>query len=162
MGSQTYWHNVLKHAGHRYGKKLSIMDVVPEVEKFTGEPYTGDTRKRAKKYLDVQMKRRIAAKKEMERETEAGVIYFVGSMEHGWCKIGKTVNLRRRVATMQTGCPFTIDVLHYIKTDDTLKAERVQHRKFNKHRIRGEWFNIEGNLKDYLTLRIIKGDCAYF
>lgn len=70
--------------------------------------------------------------------TRQTCVYFLGHLDHA-IKIGWTVNLKKRLATIQCGSPVPITVLCQIsgKLDD----ERKYHTRFAEHRLHGEWFS---------------------
>jgi hypothetical protein len=74
-----------------------------------------------------------------------GWIYIIGSYENlEMVKIGKTVNLLRRLSEIQTSSPFLM-VLHASYPIDYVRLHRIEagvHEKMNNHKVRGEWFNI--------------------
>lgn len=68
-----------------------------------------------------------------------GFVYLLGSPE-GYCKIGRTVNLKTRFHAIGLQLPFRLEVLHTIEVSDPVKAERFLHEKFKDCRANGEWF----------------------
>lgn len=65
-------------------------------------------------------------------------VYFIQAGVGGPIKIGSAVDVDKRLAELQTGCP---DLLRIIGTSaGGREAEFALHRKFSAHRIRGEWF----------------------
>ena len=43
---------------------------------------------------------------------------------------------------MQTGCPYDINLIGFFRTFNAIRDERILHRKFSKHHVKGEWFRI--------------------
>ena len=72
-------------------------------------------------------------------------VYFAYMPELGaktQFKIGwSDVNVTQRIAKLQTGNPFKLELYGYISTTDS-QVERFLHRKLKKYRGIGEWFNI--------------------
>ena len=71
-------------------------------------------------------------------------VYFI-SDSAGNCKIGISMNVKSRLATLQTGHASQLYVSGYIKTDnrqEALKVEKELHTRYRASKIRGEWFNI--------------------
>ena len=66
------------------------------------------------------------------------MIYFIES-ESGHIKIGCTQDIDVRLATLQGASPFVLTLLNAISGD--YEQEKLIHQKFEKHRIRGEWFS---------------------
>ena len=111
-------------------------------------------------YENNQMKKYLAAKGELTPEELAlvpvierkileisdneNVVYFATyfdlsvSDENRLIKIGKSKErcLENRLISVQTGCPYELTLLTYVK-DET---EEFYHAKFKEHRARGEWF----------------------
>lgn len=71
---------------------------------------------------------------------QSGCVYLLKS--NGLYKIGITQNLEARIASLQTGSPDTIEVIHTIKTSNMTMLENELHNKFESKRVRGEWFKL--------------------
>ena len=74
-------------------------------------------------------------------------LYFIRAGNRGAIKIGIANNIERRVATLQTGNPFKLNVIALIPCDSRQHAAELEkqiHRFFVKQNIRGEWF--QGNI----------------
>ena len=57
-------------------------------------------------------------------------------------KIGLATDLRNRVSSIRTACPFALDVLLAIPISSVVaeNVERSLHRRYDEYRFRGEWF----------------------
>jgi hypothetical protein len=57
-------------------------------------------------------------------------------------KIGVTNNLQKRLQTLQTGCPWRLEVFGVTYDPGAYQMESYLHRYFDRYRIRpdGEWF----------------------
>ena len=85
----------------------------------------------------------------LRRSTEQnkkGLVYFIhveGDFER--FKIGYTINIAERLASLQTG---NADLLVVYKTIEnvTKQKESELHRLFSQYRIRGEWFAINPDM----------------
>lgn len=66
------------------------------------------------------------------------MIYFIGSDEHPYVKIGYTDNLYRRLTKMQSDSPFKLKLLRQVEGDRLLE-EKIQNR-FAPFHVRGEWY----------------------
>ena len=77
-----------------------------------------------------------------------GVVYFIGSDESNYVKIGTTIDIEKRIAGIQTSIPFDLKILLIISGGKN--EERKTHSAFEQYRKRGEWFNNTGKLKMYL------------
>ncbi len=98
---------------------------------------------------DKYDKRIEAIKQEMDsrraikrpcNKTSAGLVYFIGAF--GRVKIGRTNDLDRRLAELQTGCPTKMELLHSIETPQPHVLETKLHRIFAHKRLIGEWFDL--------------------
>jgi hypothetical protein len=67
-----------------------------------------------------------------------GVVYFARSADQ--IKIGFTINLKERLAKLQTGTPGSLELLAAVP--GTRGLERHLHHKFGGSRVRGEWFAV--------------------
>ncbi len=71
------------------------------------------------------------------------VVYFVRAGNKGAIKIGVARDIKKRLATMQTGNPFELKVIATIpcySVEEAFRTEKRIHNLFAKKRIRGEWF----------------------
>lgn len=71
-------------------------------------------------------------------------VYFIGSIE-GPVKIGRSVAVQARLATLQTGCPTPIHILAVV--DGGRLLERAYHEHFANDRLHGEWFRMSEALR---------------
>lgn len=77
------------------------------------------------------------------------MIYFIQAGKSGPIKIGHTDNsVRERMAQLQTGCPYELNLLWQFIGD--LNKEAEIHREFEHENIRGEWFRPSLELLDYI------------
>jgi hypothetical protein len=67
-------------------------------------------------------------------------VYFITARQVGMVKIGCAFNPRRRLDTMQCGCPIDLALEAWVAGDYT--EEREFHSRFKDLRVRGEWFNL--------------------
>lgn len=74
-------------------------------------------------------------------------IYVIGR-EEGPVKVGITSMPEGRLATIQTGCHFKIEILH-LRTcsnrDHALKHEQNFHAVYAERRLAGEWFDMDSD-----------------
>jgi hypothetical protein len=70
------------------------------------------------------------------------VIGFEDPQFDGIVKIGVTNNIDKRLKTLQTGCPWRLEVKGMVYRTDSFQYETWLHDHFHKQRIRsdGEWF----------------------
>lgn len=74
-------------------------------------------------------------------------LYVIGR-EEGPVKIGITIALRSRLSTIQTGCPFPIEILYWRilpNREIALDIEQCIHQVWEEKRLNGEWFDIDGD-----------------
>ena len=77
-------------------------------------------------------------------------MYIIRSGE--FYKIGMTrVDVRKRIATLQTGSPQLLEIVKVIETDDPEALERDLHRMLGHKRGEGEWFKLDAE-----DLRVLK------
>lgn len=80
-------------------------------------------------------------------------IYVMLDKNTGYYKIGRSITPKRREKTLQSEKP-TIEMLFYKESIN--KTEKELHIMYKEKRIRGEWFNLNGNdlnnIKNYLQI----------
>lgn len=70
--------------------------------------------------------------------------------EHGYIKIGRSNNPRKRVNALQTACPYELHVIGVIETHDAPRLEARLHDRFEGQQKQGEWYNLRQNQKQHL------------
>lgn len=75
-------------------------------------------------------------------------VYFIQEQEKGRIKIGETINISQRYRQINGMLPQKIRVLGFVPGID--KYERFLHKKFEKHRLKGEWFEPAQEILDYI------------
>jgi hypothetical protein len=60
----------------------------------------------------------------------------------GQVKIGRAKNAKKRLNGLQTGSPVELTLLAAGETNHADRVEAYLHRRYGKHRIRGEWFRL--------------------
>lgn len=86
-------------------------------------------------------------------------VYFIQSGPGGPVKIGHTVDVEKRLASLQTGCPDKLDVLGVIKCDNGRAKETELHRRFTDLRINhSEWFRWSPTLADAIAKEAVRGE----
>ena len=84
-------------------------------------------------------------------------IYIVRAVGTPRVKIGRTKNVRRRIASLQTGCPYPIELLNEIKTKGCGSViEGHIHRAFDRYRVLGEWFELPDKALTFLSAATLK------
>ena len=75
-------------------------------------------------------------------------VYFIGNVENAIVKIGKSDCIESRFKQIQPMSPLKLEIL---KTESSIiKQERDFHKEFSEYRLHGEWFKIDGRLKEFL------------
>lgn len=77
------------------------------------------------------------------------VVYFFICKDLEAVKIGTTTNVEQRLLTVQTGCPFQVEILGWCLGAE--EHERVIHSILRRSRLNGEWFRLDENVKDVIT-----------
>ncbi len=77
------------------------------------------------------------------------MIYFIENLETKHIKIGFTTDIKNRLSNLQTSSPYELKVLAVCEGND--KTEKELHIKFNDYHTRGEWFNPNKELIDYIS-----------
>lgn len=74
-------------------------------------------------------------------EPRAGFVYLIKGHRSEY-KLGHTSVVDRRLSELATGSSAELEVVHKIETDDPLGVEAYWHRRFEKTRIKNEWFKL--------------------
>jgi len=79
-------------------------------------------------------------------------VYFLYAPEANTIKIGKAKKVYSRLKDIQTVCPFPIRCIKTITPEDCTDSilESKLHKQFQDYGTKGEWFSLEGELKEYL------------
>jgi len=83
---------------------------------------------------------------EIEKIKKEDYVYVFVNKEYAVCKIGYSNNPIKRLAQIQTGCPFKIT--RQLMIPGGVEKERELHDKYKGFRLEGEWFAFKGELKD--------------
>lgn len=71
-----------------------------------------------------------------------GYVYLIHCTGSNKYKIGMSqYSSRSRLNTMQTGCPFKLDLIRSEKVQAVKEVEAMLHGAFNGNHWRGEWFS---------------------
>lgn len=77
----------------------------------------------------------------------SGFVYFI-TFEGGPIKIGKALDVKKRLSALQTSSPETLFVLGAISGGSEMEASL--HKQFSHLRLRGEWFRRESELLSFI------------
>lgn len=97
---------------------------------------------------------------EQRRNRGGGYLYVITNPAWpGWCKIGRTTNIRSRLRTYQTGSPLRDYHLHYHRwVRDVVAAEEVLKNTFKGTEKTHEWHRLHpddaANLLDFAARRL--------
>jgi len=75
-----------------------------------------------------------------EEQHESGFVYLMKSGKH--YKIGRSKSVARREFELKTLLPEKLELVHKIKTDDSVGIEKYWHDRFKDKRKGGEWFKL--------------------
>lgn len=74
-------------------------------------------------------------------------VYFIRAGDY--LKIGKTDDIKKRVAQLQTGCPHDLQVVLLVPGDE--REEGLSHEELKSEHVRGEWFKISEKTVAYMV-----------
>lgn len=57
-------------------------------------------------------------------------------------KIGRSIDVERRAKEIDAHVPATLEIVHTIETDDPVGVEAYWQNRFERKRIKGEWFKL--------------------
>jgi len=80
-------------------------------------------------------------------------IYAIGTVGQPFVKIGVSRDVRARLCGLQTANPNELRVIAAIR-EELGWTEWGMHQRFQRYRARGEWFRLEGDLRDWLQHRL--------
>ena len=93
---------------------------------------------RVKKALRAE---RLESQPVKPKKSRNGFVYLLQG-ENSLYKIGKAINVNKRVLEISPKMPFDPILLHTIECDDYTAAESGLHSHFNHLRVNGEWFRL--------------------
>lgn len=76
------------------------------------------------------------------------VVYFIEDEGNDQVKIGITNNVRKRIETLQCGHGAPLKLLGTLSGGR--RIERQLHVRFNKYRIRNEWFRLSDEIREFI------------
>ena len=86
----------------------------------------------------------------MELTEYESMVYFFLHRKYNAVKIGYTSNVDERLSDIRTGCPVHSDIKLLFWFRGSREEETEFHRRFRMYRMDGEWFALEGELKDFV------------
>src|ERR1035437_6515754 len=76
------------------------------------------------------------------------MIYFISAARSQMVKIGKTTNVSNRLCNLRTFSPEPLVLLGLMAGG--IEEERALHKRFKPFRKHGEWFDIKGEVAQFL------------
>ena len=74
---------------------------------------------------------------------------------HPYYKIGRTINVDRRITQISPQMPGKIRLVSAIKVRDIYKSESVLHENFKSERMNGEWFRLSADDLTQIRLHLL-------
>lgn len=96
----------------------------------------------------------------LRRQKKSGWVYFVLAVGSERIKIGKSTNIRARLAGMKTDCPHELLPLVVMPCGDPDEMEKMLHWSLDEDRVRGEWFDFSDQVIAMMELARDKGENA--
>lgn len=94
--------------------------------------------------------------KERTRKKKTGYVYVIKEHFSDTHKIGMTVNIRNRQSTFGLTLPFEWNFVKIYKSNHYVLLEELLHKKFDKQRGKGEWFNLSDEELTYINEGILE------
>ena len=144
------------------GKAVVRSDKVAKVFEKQHKDILERIRRNIEKFEDIEVgTRRVRGKDEVcfylskndfdilkillsKKRTKSNIVYLLKADK--FYKIGVTnSDITKRVKALQTGNPYKIEIISYIRTQKALNIEHKLHNKFCDKRMVGEWFELDVN-----------------
>ena len=77
--------------------------------------------------------------------TKSGYVYVLQMEGHPYYKIGRTVNITRRLGEISPQMPSRAVVVMAHRVVDAWRTESMLHGNYKQKRLNGEWFRLEEN-----------------
>lgn len=81
-----------------------------------------------------------------------GYVYVIGNLDKKICKIGFSEKPKERIKSIQTGCPHLLKIILLFEAEKY--TETKLHHKYARYKLSGEWFLIDGTLKESIYKHI--------
>ena len=135
----------ITHINEKPISMSKIVDIWPVfIEKYKIDPVDSFLNRRK----EIKEEKQKVNNKKLENKEYNSFVYFMVNERHGFCKIGYSLNPEKRLKELQTGCPVPIFIKKTIVGD--LKLESKFHKYFRKYKSNGEWFYMQGELKEFV------------
>lgn len=73
-------------------------------------------------------------------------VYIMGNRRRHCYKVGRTKQIHNRMKSLQTGCPFKLQLILAIECEDAGKGESLLHTLLKGFHSHGEWFVCDANV----------------
>lgn len=84
--------------------------------------------------------------------SKKGYVYVIGNLNAKICKIGFSEKPKERIKSIQTGCPHLLKIILLFEAEKY--TETKLHHKYARYKLYGEWFLIDGTLKESIYKHI--------
>lgn len=81
-----------------------------------------------------------------------GWVYFILGADSGRFKIGRALDVEKRIKAMQTGCSETLSVYGVLPAVSPAALERALHKRFASCRVQGEWFSGAEEIAEFVDM----------
>ena len=71
---------------------------------------------------------------------------------NGLTKIGISYDIQKRLNMLNTASPVELSLLFFFEPSNAVKTEKYLHIKFDKKRVKGEWFNLSDSEIEWIRL----------
>jgi len=76
------------------------------------------------------------------------MIYFIRIKDQPYVKIGFSKDVEKRLKQLQTSSPFDLEIIY--TEFAAIEREKQLHEKYKEYQVKGEWFNISGDLEKFI------------
>ncbi len=71
---------------------------------------------------------------------------------NGLTKIGISYDIQKRLNMLNTASPVELSLIFFFEPSNAVKTEKYLHIKFDKKRVKGEWFNLSDSEIEWIRL----------
>lgn len=126
-------HSVFAKLGSKVERARKLLDYCTETPGF-------DDVATICRSIAVESKKEASQTAKPDTETELGFVYLARMGKY--YKIGHTNSLGRREYELAIQLPEKLTLIHSIRTDDPAGIEAYWHKRFERQRANGEWFQL--------------------
>jgi citrate lyase gamma subunit len=73
------------------------------------------------------------------------IVYLLRIVDTDFFKVGISTNVEQRLYDIQAGMPLPVALVNSFDQENAREVERTIHQILDKHRVRGEWFQIDND-----------------